>query len=350
MGPDREPADTNPYADQTSVNTHAPWLGDGTPVDVDLDGLREYAKHMAEQQRDLASRATHLTHLLDMPFEAWAGKVLGEAAFVRDQMTANASELSTYLRYLGQTLFNIGSAAQTVADSYQSADGTSAASLNAVLFAFGDKHVPRPNGLPSYLGQTYSEALLVDDGKTPTPEDSPLWGPFVVTSSSPYQTVERSVAPNGQVLERVTTSRDGGPVTVTTTVYSKDGKVLSSSSTHTTTTFDNDSNTKTMTVESSRDGKTAGTTVTTTTYSGSKVTGENTVTYTPDKNGVDHETGRRTETTDQNGVHTETTTRTDKDGVSHETDNVVVGPETQGQLSPQDPLAAKYDPFMKDHG
>src|SRR5258708_7545572 len=142
---------------------------------------------MLNQQLDLGSRSAHLTHLFQMPVEAWQGMVLGEAAFLRSQMLANASELSAYLGNLGQTLFNIGSAAQTVADIYGSGDATGAAELSDVLFAFGDKSVPRPAGLPKNVGQTYDEALMANDAKVaPAPETSAEWGPAFTTVSSPY--------------------------------------------------------------------------------------------------------------------------------------------------------------------
>jgi len=347
MGLDRDPADFNPYANQTAANTDAPWVGDGTPVDVDLEGLREYAKHMADQQRDLMGRSMHLNHLFQMPVEAWDGAVLGEAAFVRSQLTANAKELSSYLQQLGQAMMNIGSAAQTVADSYQSADGTSAASLNAVLFAYGDKSVPRPPGLRSDVGQTYSEAVSAAASTTPIAEDSPDWGPSTETVVSPYQTARTSVAPNGQVREVVTTSVPGSNLTVvTTTVYGSGGKVLSSSSTRTTSSYDTATNTQRTTVESSRNGTRTGSTQTTTTYSGADVSRQETVTYVAGKDGADHRTTTQTETVGSDGVRTETTKRPGKDGAPDEvTDRVVVGPETEGRTSPQDPIARAYDPL-----
>lgn len=341
----------NPYAAQTQANTDAPWVGEGTPVDVDLDGLREYAKHMADQQRDLMSRSMHLNHLLEMPFQAWDGAVLGEAAFVRSQLMANAKELSMYLGSLGQTLMNIGSAAQTVADCYQSADGTSAASLSAVLFAFGDKSQPRPGGLPSHIGQTYIEAMYANANTTATPADSPLWGRSTEKTLSPYQTVLTATAPNGQTRETVTTSVPGsGHTIVTTTVYGADGKVLSTSSTRTSTSYNTTTNTQVKTVESAQNGTPTGRSTTTTTYDGTRVAREETVSYTPDGNGGERPTSTRTEAVDGDGVRTETTSRTDQNGRTEVTDRVVVGPETPGQSSPRDRVANDYDPYLNGNG
>lgn len=343
MGAERDPHDTNPYAAQTGHNTRAPWIGGGTPVDVDLEGLREYAKHMLDQQMDLASRTSHLTHLFDMPHEAWEGAVLGEAAFIRQQLAGNASELSTYLTYLGRTLFNIGCAAQTVADIYNSADGTSAAELSDVMFAFGDKSVPRPEGLPPGIGQTYSEALMAGDPSVATPAGSAEWRAPTETTVSPYQTSQVSEGPNGQTREIVTTNVPGSGMTVvTTTVYGRDGTVLSSSSTRTTSTYVN--NVQTTRVESSAGGRPTGSSTTTTTYAGGDVTSRQTENFGPDGK----PTGSRTESTHrETGEQIEITTSVDENGRPHVTDQVVVGRETPGQNAVPEPIANEFDPTLQ---
>ena len=352
MGREDESGISNPYAPQTRANTDAPWVGEGTPVDVDLEGLREYAKHMADQQKDLLSRSAHLNHLREMPTDAWQGAVLGEAAFVRSQMFANASELTMYLQNLGQTLMNIGSAAQTVADSYQSTDGTSAASLSAVLFAFGDRSQPRPDGLPAHIGQTYTEYMLANASQTAPPADSPLWGRTTETVISPYQTSQTASGPNGETRETVTTSVPGSGLTVvTTTVYNREGGVVSTSSTRTTSGYDAATNTQTRTVESSRNGEKSGTTTTTTTYDGTEVAEQRTVTYVPDAAGVDQPTTTRTEKVDDNGVRTETVTRPGGENKPDVvTDRVVIGPQTEGQPSPRERVANEYDPYINGNG
>ncbi|MEV6345999.1 hypothetical protein [Actinoplanes sp. NPDC051851] len=151
-----------PFANETGANTAA-WPGDGPAVEADLDGMRGYAGLMRGAQRDLAGRGTHLSDLHDLPVTAWEGDVLGEAAVLRDRITANASEFTTYLDNLGRSLLNIGCAAQTIADMYESGDAAAAASLTDVLFAYGDTSVPRPDGLPAGVGRTYLEALAEGD-------------------------------------------------------------------------------------------------------------------------------------------------------------------------------------------
>lgn len=348
MGLEEEPEIFNPYEAQTDQNTQAPWLGSGTPVDVDLDGLWEYAKHMLVQQFELASRTSHLTHLHEMPHEAWEGAVLGEAAFIRQQLSNNAGELSTYLSYLGQTLFNIGCAAQTVADIYNSADSTSAAQLSDIAFAFGDKSVPRPAGLPPGIGQTYTEALMAGDPSVATPAGSAEWSAPTETVSSPYQTTQVSEGPNGQTREIVTTNVPGSGLTVvTTTVYARDGAVLSTSSTRTTSSYDPDTNVQTRRVESSSGGQPGGSSTTRTTYADGEVVSQQTENFGPDG----RPTGGRTETTDpESGEQVETTTSVDENGQPKVTDRVVVGRETEGQTTVEKPIANEYDPLLQQAG
>ncbi|MBO3737755.1 hypothetical protein [Actinoplanes flavus] len=327
-----EPGETAPYSSETYANTHTPWVS-GDPLKVDVEGLRDYAKDMLDQRFDLAGRAAHLKELFSMPVEAWNGMVLGEAAFLRSQLLGNASELSAYLGNLGETLFNVGSAAQTIADIYGNGDAIGAADLNDVLFAFGDKNVPRPAGLPKGIGQTYEEALRAGTaGVTPPTETSAEWGPATSTVQSPYQsTLTSENVVTGQTREVVTTTIPGtGTTVVTTTVYNSKGGVVSTSSTRTTTSYDATRNQQVKVVTS---GDT--TTTTTTTYDGKgEMTGETAQTSTGGRREVtiDPETGARTETT--------------YNAKGDVTDRIVIGAETEGQPGVQKPLNEKYDPYL----
>jgi len=329
MGHDPDTGIYNPYKAQTDKNTHTPWLAETTPVDVDLDGLAEYAKHMADANKDLSAKQGHLLHLTEMPFHAWTGLSLGEAEFVKSQMLANASEFSSYVRVLGQTLMNIGSAAQTVADIYNSADGLSAASLNDVLFAFGDPDATRPKGLPKQIGQTYDQAVAEAAAKNGTPADSPLWQTPTERTISQYQKEAVSIGPNGERRVVTTTTPPGGGTIVSTVVYGADGKVLSSSSTRTYYSYDYGSRTGTQTVESYSGDKLTGTSVTRTT---TDAHGNLTNQTTTSTDGKGNTTGTRTETVDEKtGEQTEVSTSVNDKGQSHETDRVTIGKQTPGQ-------------------
>ncbi|WP_436522310.1 hypothetical protein [Actinoplanes sp. HUAS TT8] len=345
----------NPYSDATKANTNAPWLSETTPIDVDLDGLREYASLMAKQQLDLAGEQTHLMHLYDTPFEAWKDQVLGEAATIRAQLKNNATELSSYLGYLGQTFFNIGSAAQTIADIYQSGDATGAADLNDVLFAFGDKSVGRPDGLPKGIGQTYWEALAAQGGNEQTgapAANSAEWQPPVTTSISPYQLQENSTGPNGQRMEKIITTVPGSGVMIeTVTIFNAKGDVLSTKSTRTTTSYDTTRHTLTTTTENSQGGKATGSSTTTTTYDGSRVVDEKTVS----KSASGQETSTTHTQTDAKGETVETTDKPARDehgklipGQRTTTDSVTTGAATDdsGTTSPTS-LADEADPIAR---
>ena len=294
---------------------------------------------MQSAQLDLASRMAHTSRLISMPNDAWAGAVLGEASYTRQQMIANDGELIRYLGHLGTALNNIGMAAQTVADIYSSTDGTSAASLDAVKFAFGDQSVPRPAGLPPGVGQTYWDKYLQEraNGEPPLPATSEQWSAPVASATSPYQTTQVSTAANGQRREITTTQVPGSStLVVTTTVYGADGRVLGSSSERSTTYTSG--STITTATETYQNGKLTGSTEKDTTYTGGEVTTE----ITRNEDGKGNSTGGIRETVD----HTGSTTTVTVNGKGEETDKVVVGPQTQGQLTPQEPLAKQHDPYL----
>jgi uncharacterized protein YukE len=352
MSRDSDPGVYNPYGQQTYENTTEPWLSDTTPVDVDLDGLQEYAKHMSDARTNLMSQQAHLSHLMSTPMQAWNGNTLGEAAYTRSQMLANASEFTSYLAVLGATLMNIGSAAQTVADIYNSADGTSAASLSDVLFAFGDPTVDRPSSLPKGIGKTYDDAVREQQAKATEapPADDSQWHPPVQTVNSPYETVLVSYSSTGQRREVTTTSSPyGGPVVVTSVTYDAKGKAISTTSTRTSYSYDYANGVSTKTVESYTGDKLTGKAVTDTTYNGT--TGEAAKTATTNTDGAGKSTGGRVETVDpKTGEQVTVTTSTDKDGKPVETDRVAVGKATPGQLSVEAPLADQYDPSLNQTG
>ncbi|WP_229071611.1 hypothetical protein [Actinoplanes sp. DH11] len=331
---------SNPYAGETARNTDAAWI-DANPLKVDVAGLRDYAKDMLDQQRDLNGRKAHLTELMSGPSQAWEGLVLGEAAFLRSQMAGNAAELMTYLDNLGQALFNIGSAAQTIADIYGTSDAAGAADLNDVLFAFGDKSVPRPAGLPPHVGQTYDEAVRAAAAQAgPAATENAAWGPATTTSSSPYAITTVATQPTtGDKRETVTINIPGGGTVVTTTIFNAKGEVVSKNSTRTTTTYDSATNTQVKTVVSGNS-----TTTTTTRYNDEgELAGERTESATTAEDGTTTPTGSRETTFDQNtGTRTDTT-RNGKDEVTEQT---FTGRATEGERGIPKPLSAQYDPTV----
>lgn len=166
----------NPYAEQTAKNTSAGRLDRGPMVDVDLDGLRAYAAALAGRQADIGSRGAYLQALTETPGRAFRGEVLGEADAVRARLVANAGELNVYLRKLAESVGNIGNAARTIADSYRTGDALGAASLDDVLFAYGNTSVPRPEGLPDGVGATFRDQQAALAALPPAADTTTIFG------------------------------------------------------------------------------------------------------------------------------------------------------------------------------
>ncbi|MFC4064069.1 hypothetical protein [Actinoplanes subglobosus] len=259
----------NPYAEQTATNTAAPWLAGGPAVDVDLDGLRDYATSLTNQQADIASRAAYLRPLGEIPGQAFSGEVLGEADAVRARLVANAGELTVYLQKLAESVGNIGSAARTVADSYGAGDAVGAASLNDILYAYGDPGAARPEGLPPGIGRTFQDQQSALAALPPA-ADSRDWTVTANTPLSAYQTMETATGPNGERREVMSFTPPGGATTVTTTIFGSNGETVSSVTTRTSTRVTG--GTEIVVQENfGADGKPTGTTESRTRFDGDRV-------------------------------------------------------------------------------
>ncbi|MEV6306866.1 hypothetical protein AB0M02_46235 [Actinoplanes sp. NPDC051861] len=295
----------NPYAEQTAANTGTPWLGAGPPVDVDLDGLGEYARRLTDQQADIGARSAYLAPLSEAPGKAWTGDVLGEADAVRAQLMANAAELGIYMSKLGESLRNVGTAARAIAERYRSGDAVAAAGLNDVLVAFGA--APPPAG-----------TTAVGSGPVAA---SGQWRDGPVTPVSAYQTVQTSFGPGGERREISTVTVPGGATTVTTTVFDRAGETISASTSRTSVREDDGIR---ITREESfgADGTLTGTTETRQGY------GESTT------ESVD-EDGRTTRLVEEkvdpvSGASSTTTYEPNKSGLLEAVNRAQVGPRTPG--------------------
>jgi hypothetical protein len=321
---------TNPYQRETSQNTRTDWLADQKPLDVDIDGLVDYGKNMVTIQQNLQGHGGRLNMLGQLPQNAWEGGALPEGMYIRQQMTANYGELQQYLTYLGSALTNIGMAAQTVADAYSSTDGWSAASLDAVRFAFGEADAPRPAGLPPFItGKTwwdqYFEATASGQGaEGAAPKDFTDQGQRINPDGSVTST---AVAPDGTVKTITQQTLPGGAGTVvTTTTTDANGKVLSSSTDRTTTVVQGNS-TVTTTTTTDAEGKRTGGSRETTAYGDD---GSRSVT-SEQLNAAGDPTSRKVDQHNADGTQTVTTT----DGKGHTTQELHVGQNTDG-VAPSD--------------
>ncbi|MEU5565991.1 hypothetical protein [Micromonospora musae] len=318
-------AEENPYQRETDLNTRTDWLADQKPVDVDIDGMVDYGKNMVTIQENLQNHGGQLSLLAELPNSAWEGAVLPEAGYIKGQMAGNYGELQRYITYLGTALTNTGMAAQTIADAYSSTDGWSAASLDAVRFAFGDANAQRPPGLPPFVtGKTYwdqqFESLSAADqgGGGEQQKFTDTGQPTVNPDGSVTHT---SLADDGSVRTLTTQTLPGGGTLTTIVTKDPSGKVTSTSSSRTSTVVRDDS-TITTTTNYDANGKATGGSRQTTTY------------------GEDGSNSRTDEQLDADG---ETTSRsvdqqnadgtrrvTDTDGEGNVTQELHVGQNTDG--------------------
>jgi hypothetical protein len=315
----------NPYQQQTNQNTSTNWLDDQTPVDLNLDGMGEFAKHVVTIGENLGSHSGRLDLLASLPSQAWEGGALPEGIYSMKEMLRNYTELQQYVNYLQIALKNIGMAAQTIADAYSSTDGWSAASLDAVNFAFGDPNVKPPAGLPPWVtGKTYWDAYFESQaqGQQSGATANTQWKDDGQRVNPDGSVTQRSVAPDGRAMEITTFNVPmGGGSVVTTSVIGTDGKVLSSTSQRSNSYLDGNS-VITRTTSYDADGHPTGSKSKTVTYGDhGQVQAEGTTSY--DKDGK--QTASTQTTTDSDGSQTITTKSADK--VTRE---VHVGTQTDG--------------------
>ena len=342
----------NPYREASRTNARTGWLDDQKPVDVDPEGLTGYAKNMKTIMENLTSHQGYLTMLASVPNQAWEGPVLGDAGYARGRFLGNYTELMNYISHLAIALINIGNAAQTVADAYSGTDGHSAASLNAVLFAFGEPNATRPSGLPPWLGKTYFQDLHERRAQgTEAAADPAMFGDegtWTERRNADGSVTQIAYGPNGQRMEITSFSIPGGGGTITTTVIKdSSGKELSRTSENRTTYMDGNSVVTSTTSYSN--GQRTGTTTETVTYGdGGRVTSESTenTSYGPDGRPTGT-TSTTTETDPDDG--SQTTTQRRGDVVTRETE---VGEQTDGggTTRPESPAADATRRVTEGHG
>lgn len=313
----------DPYADATRQNTDTTWLDDAKPVDVDLDSMVDYAKAMVTADNNLK---THQGRVFDqmnsLVSDAFAGG-FPEIGVIASTHRTNLSEFGRYIGFLYAGVNNVAMAAQTIADAYGNTDGWSAASLDAVKFAFGDPDAHRPAGLPPMIGKqgTYYDQLAKQEEQAAQgggPDSAHSWH---VESTSKYGDTETTIYEDQYGNTRtVTVVHDGDDKTVYTT--GPDG------TTHVTT------------YDVTSFGYPGGASTTTqVTVDGRETRHQTESTYSTGHGGIDDttqydNTGRPTSSTEVStavdGTQTTTGYSYDKDGDQHKTSQVTVGDETDG--------------------
>jgi uncharacterized Zn-binding protein involved in type VI secretion len=157
---------------------------------------------------------------------AQAGQFAGAGDVALQQATAQEA-FRQFLNDVSQGLFCLGSAATVLANSYESTEASSAATIEDVQYAFGEG-TSRPSGLPAAIdgetlqhgadGQALPEAVIAgEEDATSTavwragPDGSTTVSTFADGSS---REVTRSTAYNGGVVEVVGTTERAADGTV----------------------------------------------------------------------------------------------------------------------------------------
>jgi len=327
------PPENNPYSEQTEHNTRTEWLNEQEPLDVELDGLTDYAANMKTLSENLRDLGATLNPLGTVPTQAWEGMVLEEMNYMRHRFLGNYAEFKQYLANLQMALMNIGMAAQTIADAYRGTDGWSAASVDAVRFAFGDRSVPPPGGLPTGINyQTYFDALsqMRQTGGADSDRPDAVWTPperteengvVRFTSTNQYgetKVISQQLVPGqGYVTTITLTDRDGNVISesrqTSYSAYPSSYVYISGTGTAVTTNGETTVLRSSTTRVTDPDG---GYTETTTEYVN------------------DRESGTTTHVVDEDGNQVVTTTRPDGQGGDEVVREVHIGANTEGVTDP----------------
>ncbi len=291
---------SDPYADQTTINTGSEdWLSSYGKIKADFGSLTGYAANMLAAAMDLQPAAMPLYKIPELASSAFRG----QHTFPEGQLAAlfvgtNFKDLMAMLTDLHIGMQNMAYAAQTISDAYHLNDDGSAADLNRLItvdgvdFAFGMGGV-RPEGLDKKIGKTWLETA------GPTVNEAAANAAAVSDASDPG-------AMGGTVTVSYFGSADHG--TKVTTIAYADGSQIQVEETH---AYDGTTWTTTSVIGS--DGKTQTSSRRITTVSGGATT---VVTQIPDKNGIYQDANRQVTSTSMGagGSKVTTTTSSTMDG------------------------------------
>lgn len=342
------PPDEFDYTPSYEINTDDGWLRDGNGntvmgegigggdgVDVNLDGLQGFSVRLNQVHQNFNSMAsTLISPLQEMAMGAFgtAGQGLPWAQAMAALVGHNMQMLSEFNQKISIGVMNVASAAQTVHNVYGNTDAESAATINAVNFAFGDK-AAAPDSVPQYV---LDEMPTWNEFQAQNPGVAASMGPGVVptgervTVGDTTTTTVRIPQAGGPPIEMVTTQRQWsvpvGQSGVVTTV-TMNGKVQT-----VTNTVSNGYSTTTRVTTSyyDKDGK----------HQRDRVTSESTETWDVLNSGAQttqvNTTSTTTHTYDEKGERTDSTTTES---------SLAVGAER-----PDVPLPdARDDPLYKEH-
>jgi hypothetical protein len=261
------PPDGYDYDPAHDINTDEGWLKDdkGNPimgggVQVNLEGLQGYSQKVYQIHQNFNGMAgTLVGPMKDMALGAFGtpGQGLPWATAMASLVGHNISQLMDFNKNISIGVMNVAYAAQTVANVFGDTDAGSAANLQAIDFAFGNRKAA-PDSVPQYVldnvptweefqkdhpevaaqmgpGVTPIGGVPVTNGDTTTTKVviPQAGGPPIVmettqrvwTTPAGYSGVVTTVKMNGKVQTVTSTTSNGYSTTtqVTTSYYDKDG-------------------------------------------------------------------------------------------------------------------------------
>lgn len=321
--------DDNPYRAQTTLNTDKAWLDTGTEqLDLDLDGMNDFAINMATLHDNLQGRTGHLNLLDRLREQAWQPGALPEAQYLKARLQQNTSEFRQFFLNLAMACNNMGMAAQTIAYAFQGTDGWSAATLDAVNFAYGDRSVGVPPGFPGQLGtKTWSEQMAENaaNGVPTTSGEIDQWTDRATVTDA-TGTHHTAINQEGMVRTMTVFTVPGSGVTITTTtVTNPQGKVVSTTSKRAYTYLDKDNAVVRVTTDYDAQGNETGSRKERTLYGPD---GQPKEESTASFNAKGEQTASSSTRTNDDGTQTITTTSGDQTRTVH------IGEQTPGHMVP----------------
>jgi hypothetical protein len=153
-----EPEPRGPFDSATDANTKPTFLTDpksgesvlGEGVEANVQDLTAYSGNLDQIQMNFTHLGTSMAmSLQEMAREAFAGNnnIFEWSRFFYQLSSHTIVRFGDFVRDISQGMLNVAMAAQTVANVYTETDATSAANLQAINFAFGDKD-SAPAGIP----------------------------------------------------------------------------------------------------------------------------------------------------------------------------------------------------------
>lgn len=247
----------------TDPHTGEPVMSQGMGIKANLNDMTNYADDMNHLQMNFSHMGRSWSDQMDSSITGAFGGEMNTfewSGFMNGLSRHNVQQINNFLTNVSLGIMNVAMAAQTVANVYAKTDTTSAASINSVLFAFGDRDkapstVPREllegdralkttDELAAQYGPANPGAVIDGDptqdvGLPQTmPDGSTVYtvklpdGRIMTTTVTPWSTYPggpggdtKTVTIDGKQTESVHTSTVGSTTTTTTTstTYDKDG-------------------------------------------------------------------------------------------------------------------------------